>query len=106
MNSAYKEALLRPIRTWSEGCVSTNRESKQAARALILGYHYCLSPETLFNWAERHAIDLWKIYEPNTSPTGPLFIAVSRNITLEEARKDPKLKDRTDELMGEANVGS
>jgi hypothetical protein len=66
--SAYEEALHRPIKE-GIGWKYADAESMQAARAKSLAQQHCLNPEAVFNWAQRHNVDLHKnttlLYEFN-----------------------------------------
>jgi hypothetical protein len=88
--SAYEEALHRPIKD-GVGWKYADAESMQAAYAKSLALKHCLRPEAVFNWAQRHNVDLHKnmvlLYEFNDV----LLVAILNDWELQETLEKLKI---------------
>jgi hypothetical protein len=83
----YAEALKYPTGPGRKGWKYAPAESTQAASAQVLGGRNCLSPAPLYDWAQRHGVDLLRdVTKEDQEPSGSLLIALLNDAPLDTAR--------------------
>lgn len=83
----YQQAIKAPTGKHGRGWKYADAASMQAAMAQALGVKWCLSPEAIWSWANRHDVSLWEHRKKLTSVNDLLLVAVLNNWTLGEAEE-------------------
>jgi pimeloyl-ACP methyl ester carboxylesterase len=86
----YQQAIKAPTGKGGRGWKYADAASMQAAYAQALGVQYCLTPEAIWDWANRHDVSLWQHRKRLTSVADLLLVAVLNNWSLDHAEKQLK----------------
>lgn len=86
---SYKQALAAPTRRGGKGWKHADAASMQAAVAQALGIQCCLNPQSVYDWAARHGVNLRderkRLMKPDV-----LLVAVLNDWTLDRTEHELK----------------
>jgi len=88
-DKTYQQALKAPTARNGKGWAHADEASMHAAMAQALGLSFCLNPQSVYDWANRHNLNLR--HERNR-PMVPdvLLIAVLNDWTLDKTETEMK----------------
>jgi hypothetical protein len=87
---SYKQALAAPTAKGGRGWAHADAASMQAALCQALGIKWCINPEAIWKWANRHNISLWEHRKRLTFVNDLLLVAVLNDWTLDHTERELK----------------
>jgi hypothetical protein len=87
--NTYQQALKAPTGRQGEGWAHAGAASMQAAMAMALGVEHCLAPQAIYDWGNRHDVNLRDQRKRLMTPD-LLLVAVLNDWTLDHAEKAMK----------------
>ena len=96
----YKQALAAPTQRGGCGWAHADGESMRAALAQALGWAFCLSPQSVYDWSLRHNVAVAELRGLRREPADVLLVAVLNDWTAGQARKELAAADNATAQMG------
>ena len=90
MDNTYQQALKAPTAKNGKGWAHANAYSMQAAMAQALAARFCLNPQAIFDWANRHGVNLTDRRKQLSETADLLLVAVLNDWDLETTERNLK----------------
>jgi len=87
-SESYKEAMAAPTRRGGRGWKYAEGASMQAAVAESLGWKWCLTPESIYNWSNKHGVRLFDQRKRLHDDPDLLLIAVLNDWSLDRTERE------------------
>ena len=86
----YSQAIKAPTAKNGKGWANASASSMQAALSQALGLTFCLNPEAIFDWANRHGVNLTDRRKQLSETADLLLVAVLNDWDLETTERNLK----------------
>jgi hypothetical protein len=87
--NTYQQALKAPTSRQGRGWAHAGAASMQAGMAMALGMEHCLGPQAIYDWANKHDVNLRDQRKRLMTPD-LLLVAVLNDWTLDQTEKAMK----------------